>query len=168
MPEPPEKSAVINRFRVAHEKIPLIVQIRELLITYLPIVTIHISPRRVRILDRLESFGMCLVRSQTGSAVNAVQMAESMAFRGYEVVDYEVAIQAAIEIGWVEPSDAPNSFRPTQMGTEIREKVEQLTDEYFYGPWTVLTKDETRRSYLIILTKLHEHFIKGKESDSHL
>ena len=61
-PEPPEKWAVINRFRVAHEKSPLIVEIRELLMYLLPTVTIHISLRRVRILDRLELFGMCLVR----------------------------------------------------------------------------------------------------------
>ena len=92
-------------------------------------------------------------------------MAESMAFRGYEVADYEVAIQAAIEIGWVEPSDAPNSFRPTQKGTELREKVEQLTDEYFYRPWTVLAKDETDALYSL-LTKLHESLISYGKSVS--
>ncbi|NTW88783.1 MAG: hypothetical protein HGB26_06610 [Desulfobulbaceae bacterium] len=40
-----------------------------------------------------------------GSAVNAAQMAERMSVRGYEENDYEVAIQAAIEIGWVEAAD---------------------------------------------------------------
>jgi len=168
-PEPPEKWAIVNRFRVAHEKSPLIVQIRELLMyLYAYRDDSHLSAARPH-------FGQAgivwnVLNSLTGgSAVNAVQMAESMAFRGYEVADYEVAIQAAIEIGWVEPSDAPNSFRPTQMGTEIREKVEQLTDDYFYRPWTMLAKDETDALYSL-LTKLHESLIsygKSLASDSH-
>ena len=168
--EPPEKWAIVNRFRVAHEKSPLIVQIRELLMyLYAYRDDSHLSAARPHF-GRAGIVWNVLNSLTGGSAVNAAQMAESMAFRGYEAADYEVAIQAAIEIGWGEPSDVPNSFRPTQMGIELREKVEQLTDEYFYGPWTVLTNDETDELFAL-LTKLREQLIeykKAKESDSHL
>ncbi len=33
-------------------------------------------------------------------AVTAKQMAEKMTFHGYELSDYEVALQATVEIGW--------------------------------------------------------------------
>lgn len=164
-PEPPQKWAVVNRFRVADETSPLIAQIRELLMYLFAYRDdSHLSAARPH-------FGQAgivwnvLSSIASGSAVNAVQMAENMAFRGYEAADYEVAIQAAIEIGWVEPSDTPSLFRPTQKGTELREKVEQLTDEYFYGPWAVLANNEADDLYGL-LTKLHEQLAAYGKSNS--
>ncbi len=98
-----------------------------------------------------------------GEAVTAEQMAESMEFRGYDVNDYEVAIQAAVEIGWIETSDAPGKFRPTQKGRELREKVETLTNEYFYRPWSVLTQEELDELYGL-LTKFHEQLMANHKS----
>ncbi len=88
-----------------------------------------------------------------GDAINAEQMAEKMAFRGYEVDDYEIAIQAAVEVGWVEGVDQPSIFRPTQQGKELCEQVEHLTNEYFYAPWSVLIQNEIDELY-DLLTKL--------------
>ncbi|HSG43464.1 MAG TPA: hypothetical protein VLA72_09950 [Anaerolineales bacterium] len=169
-PEPPEKWAIIKRFRVADERSPLIVQIRELLMylfayrddSHLSAAHPHFGQAGIvwNVLGSVAS----------GSAVNAVQMAESMAFRGYEEADYDVAIQAAIEIGWVEAADGPNSFRPTQKGAELREKVERLTDEYFYNSWTVFTREEIDTLYGLLL-KLREKLVeykKAKENDSQL
>ena len=105
-----------------------------------------------------------------GSAVNTEQMAERMSLRGYEESDYEVAIQAAVEIGWVEAAETPNAFRPTPNGREVCEQVERLTDEYFYRPWSVLTGGEPDELYTL-LTKLHEKLVLYKKtltSDSHL
>jgi hypothetical protein len=98
-----------------------------------------------------------------GSAVNAEQMTERMSFRGYEEGDYEVAIQAAVEIGWVEAVDAPRAYRPTAKGREIREQVERLTDEYFYHPWSVLT-DQELDEFHVLLTKLHEQLSAFKKT----
>jgi DNA-binding MarR family transcriptional regulator len=82
-------------------------------------------------------------------------MSEVMSFRGYDVEDYDVAIQAAIEIGWVEAAEIPGTFRPTQKGRDLREQVEQLTDEYFFRPWSVL-KDEELAELSDLLTRLRD------------
>jgi hypothetical protein len=167
--EPPEKWAVIKRFRVADEKSPLIVQIRELLMylfayrddSHLWAARPHFGQAGIvwNVLGSIAS----------GNALNATQMAEHMAFRGYEKADYEVAIQAAIEIGWVEAGETPNSFRLTQKGAELREEVEQLTDQYFYRPWRVLTKGEIDSLYdlLINLRDALVSYRKSQAGDSH-
>ena len=168
-PEPPEKWAVLNRFHVADKKSPLIVQIREALMdlfayrddSHLSAAHPHFGQAGI-VWDVLGSVW-------SGSAANAEQMAERLSFRGYEENDYEVAIQAAVEIGWVEASDKSNAFRPTPKGREIREQVERLTDEYFYRPWSVLINDELDELYAL-LTKLHDQLIvfkKAKAGDSH-
>ena len=168
-PEPPEKWAIIKRFRVANEKSPLIVQIRELLLYLFAFRDdAHLSAARPH-------FGQAgivwnvLGSIAGGSAVNAAQMAESMTFRGYDMADYDVAIEAAIEIGWVEAGETPNTFRPTKKGTELREQVEELTDEYFYRPWSVLKQEEIDSLY-VLLTKLRNGLIeyrKAEKGDRH-
>jgi hypothetical protein len=162
-PEPPEKWAIATRFRVADEKSPLIAQIRELsmdLFAYRD--DSHLSAARPH-------FGQAgivwdvLGSVANGSAVNARQMAEKMTFRGYEEEDYQVAFQAAIQIGWVEAADMPNAYRPTAKGSEIRVQVERQTDGYFYRPWSVLSDKELEEFY-ILLTKLHEQLIAFKKT----
>ncbi len=101
-PEPPEKWAIIKRFRVADEKSPLIVQIRELLM-YL--FAYHDDSHLSAAHPYFGQAGIVwsvLGAIASGSAVNTAKMAESLTFRGFEKADYDVAIQAAIEIGWVE------------------------------------------------------------------
>ena len=88
-------------------------------------------------------------------AVTAKQMAEKMTFRGYEVSDYEVALQAAVEIGWAEVDNRPDTFRLSQEGKELREQAEQLTNGYFYTPWSVLIQGEIDELY-DLLTKLRD------------
>jgi hypothetical protein len=89
-------------------------------------------------------------------------MAEKLAFRGYEAGDYEVAIQAAVGVGWAEEAHVPGKFRPTEAGRELREKAEQLTNDYFYRPWSVLTQGERDELYHL-LTKLRDQLhVYGK------
>jgi hypothetical protein len=162
-PEPPQKWAIVKRFRVANEGSPLIVQIKESLMDLFAYRDdAHLSAA-------YPHFGQAgIVWSVLGSiwkrsAVNASQMAEAMSFRGYEEDDYEVAIQAAVELGWVEPSDIHNTYRITQKGRELREQVERLTDEYFYHPWSVLAEKDIDKLYNL-LTKLHEQLVVYKKS----
>ena len=169
-PEPPEKWGIIKRFRVAGSNSPLIVQIRELLLYLIAYRDdSHLSAAHPH-------FGQAgivwnvLGSIASGSAINAAQMAESMTFHGYDTADYEVAIQAVIEIGWVEAGETPNTFRPTKKGTELREQVDELTDKYFYSTWSVLTQEEFETLF-ILLTKLRDglmEYRKANESDSHL
>jgi hypothetical protein len=169
-PEPPDKWAVIHRFHAAGERDFVIAQIRESLMdlfayrddSYLSAARPHFGGAGIL----WEVLGAIV----NGSAVNAEQMAERLSLRGYEESDYEVAIQAAVKIGWVESSDAPNSWRPTAKGRKLREEVERQTDEYFYRPWSILTDEELKEMHSL-LSKLHEQLIvfrKAKESDSHL
>jgi len=154
-PEPPEKWAIVKRFRVANIQSPLIVQIKELLLDlYAYRDDAHLSAA-------YPHFGQAGIAWSVlgyiakGIAINAKQMAETMTFRGYDVEDYEVAIAATVELGWVEPSRMEGSFCVTQKGREIRKEVDQLTDEYFYRPWSVLSEQDTNELY-DLLTKLHD------------
>lgn len=154
-PEPPQKWAIIKRFRVADKDSSWLPQIREYLMDLFAYRDdSHLSASHPH-------FGQAgIVWSVLGSiwnggAVTVEQMTESLAFRGYEVDDYEVAIQAAIEIGWVEAADIAFAFRPTSHGRELREQAERLTNEYFYKPWSAMEQDELDEMYEL-LTKLRD------------
>jgi hypothetical protein len=154
-PEPPRKWAVEKRFRVADNHSPLIVQIREYLMDLFAYRDdSHISASHPH-------FGQAgIVWSVLGSlwrkdTVTAEQLAQSMPFRAYEVNDYEVALQAAVQIGWAEWAEGMETYRITEKGRALREQVEQLTNEYFYSPWSVMTNSELDELYELLL-KLRE------------
>jgi hypothetical protein len=160
--EPPVKWAIINRFRVADKASPWLVQVREYLMDLFAYRDdSHLSAARPHF-NRAGIVWSVLGSLWTGAALTAEQMAERQAFRGYEVDDYRVAIQAAVGVGWAEQADVPGKFRPTQMGRELRQQVEQLTDEYFYRPWSVFTQAELDELY-DLLAKLREELdVYGK------
>ena len=154
-PEPPEKWAILNRFRVADEQYPPIMQIREFLMDLFAYRDdSHLSASRPHF-NEAGIVWIVLGSLWHGDAVNAGQMAEKMAFRGYEVEDYEIAIQAALELGWVEHGTRDDTFRLTEQGTQLREQAERLTNEYFYVPWSVLMPDELDELYEL-LTRLRD------------
>ncbi len=154
-PEPPEKWAILKRFRVADEYDPLIVKIREYLLDLFAYRDdSHLSASRPHF-NQAGIVWMVLGALWNRDAVTAKQMAEKMTFRGYEVSDYEVALQATVEIGWAEVDDRPVTFRLSQQGKELREQAEQLTNEYFYTPWSVLMQNEIDELY-VLLTKLRD------------
>ncbi len=141
-PEPPEKWAILKRFRVATEYDPVIVRIRDYLMDLFAYRDdSHLSASRPHF-NQAGIVWIVMGELWSHDAVNAVQMAEKMTFRGYDVSDYEVAIQAAVEIGWAELDDRPGRFRLSQEGKNLREQAEHLTNEYFYTPWSVLVPDE--------------------------
>lgn len=152
-PEPPGKWAVLKRFRVADEQYPPIMQIREYLMDLFAYRDdSHLSASRPQF-NEAGIVWLVLGGLWTGDALNAEQMAEKWLFRGYEVADYEIAIQAAMEIGWVELAERPDMFRLTEQGRQLRSQAEQLTDAYFYAPWNVLVQDELDELYAL-LTRL--------------
>ncbi|HKY56314.1 MAG TPA: hypothetical protein VJM08_18500, partial [Anaerolineales bacterium] len=160
--EPPQKWAILKRFRIADKDNPWLSQIREYLMdSFAYRDDSHLSAARPHF------GGAGIIWSVLGSiwkgdAVTVEQMTESMAFRGYGVDDYEVAIQAAIEIGWAESAEIAFAFRPTQKGRELREQVERLTNEYFYRPWSVLGQDELSEMY-DLLTRLRDQLRNYKK-----
>ncbi len=169
-PEPPEKWAILRRFRVATDYDPLIVRIREYLMDLFAYHDdSHLSAARPHF-NRAGIIWIVIGALWNKEAVTAEQMAEKMAFRGYEDSDYEVALQAAVEIGRAEVDYRPDTFRLSRQGKELYEQVERLTDEYFCAPWSVLVQDEIDELYEL-LTELHDElstFRRSKISgDSH-
>ena len=151
----PQRWAVFRRFRVATRQSPVLVKIREYLMDLFAYRDdSHLTAARPHF-NQAGIVWSTLGAVSSGSAVTAARMAETMAFRGYEVEDYDIALRAAKEIGWIEESDSAGSYRLTERGTQLREQVEAKTDEYFYQPWSALTHDELDELY-DLLTKLRD------------
>jgi len=166
--EPPEKWAILKRFRAADKNSPVLVKIREYLMDLFAYRDdSHLSAARPHF-NQAGIVWSVLGAVWDGSAVTAEKMAESMSFRGYETNEYEIALQAAVEIGWLEETEPPGNFGVTQKGRELREQVERQTDEYFYRPWSVLTQEELDELN-DLLTKLRERLreFRKSASDSH-
>ena len=162
-PEPPEKWAIVNRFRVADKDSPSLIRVREYLMDLFAYRDdSHLSASRPHF-NQAGIVWSVLGSLWTSEAVTAKQMAERLAFRGYEVDDYEVAIEAAIGVGWAEAADVPGKFRLTQMGMELREQAEQLTNVYFYRPWSLLKQEELDELY-DLLTKLRNQLDAYRKS----
>lgn len=154
-PEPPEKWAILIRFRVVDEYSPLIVQIRECLMDLFAYRDdAHLAASRP-LFNNAGIIWLVLGSLSSGEAVNAGQMADRMSFRGYDAEQYEIAIQAAIELGWAEEAERPNTFRLTDEGRQLRAEAEQRTDDYFYAPWSALATDELDELYAL-LSRLHD------------
>lgn len=80
-----------------------------------------------------------------GHARFAAEVASAAAFRGYDVADYETALRSLVARGWIEDAQGDGRYQATAAGNALRERVEALTDTYFYTPWAVLPPDEVRR-----------------------
>ncbi len=153
--EPPEKWAIYKRFRVATKASPVLVKIREYLMDLFAYRDdSHLSAARPHF-NQAGIAWLVLGAASESDSVNAAKIAENTSFRGYEVDDYQVALQAAKEIGWLEEAGESGIFRITQKGKDLRERVEHETDEYFYRPWSVLTQEELDELYEA-LTKLRD------------
>lgn len=154
-PEPPHKWAILKRFHVADKASPLIVQIREYLMDlYAYRDDAHISASRP-FFGRAGIAWSVLGSLWKGEALTAEKMAETMALRGYDVPEYEVALKACRQLGWAEQVDSIGTFQITAKGRELRERAEQLTNQYFYAPWSVMTQEELDELY-DLLWKLRE------------
>jgi len=152
---PPEKWAIVKRFRVMTRISPVIVQIREhLMDVYAYRDDAHLSAARPYF-NEAGIVWNAFSSVNSGMAVNAEKIAEALSFRGYEASHYAAALQAATEAGWVESADLPDTYRSTSKGREMYEQVEKLTDEYFYRPWKVFSQNELDEFYAL-LTNLRE------------
>lgn len=149
--EPPEKWAIHKRFRVAKKNSPVLVKIREYLMDlYAYRDDSHLEAARPHF-NQAGIVWLTLGAASEADSVTAAKIAESASFRGYEANDYQIALQAAKEIGWLEEDGESGIFRITQKGKELREQAEAQTDEYFYRPWSALTQEELDELYDLLL-----------------
>ena len=154
-PEPPYKWATVHRFRVANTDSPGIVQIRECL---MDVLAYHDDARLSAARPYFNEAG--IVWSAFSSVwrdhtATADKIAEALAFRGYEAEHYAAALQAAAEAGWLEKTDAPETYRLTPKGEKMQDQVEMLKDGYFYRPWAIFSQNELDEFYSL-LEKLRE------------
>ena len=157
-PQPPEKWAILKRFHVTDNGSSLITRIRDSLMDLFAYRDdCHLSAS-------YPHFGQAgMIWSVLGSlwsqeTVTAEKMAETHSFRGYEANEYEIALQAAVQLGWAEETGDSNVYRITLQGRAIRQDAERLTNEYFYAPWSVLTPGELEELY-DLLSKLKDELI---------
>ena len=153
--EPPQKWAIAKRFRVATKNSPLIVKIREGLMDLLAYHDdAHLAAARPYFNEAgivWSAFG-CV---WSGRAATPEKIAQALAFHGYEAEHYAAALQAATEAGWLELTEEPGTYRTTSKGQEMHEKVEKLTDEYFYRTWSAFSQNELDEFHSL-LEKLRE------------
>ena len=160
--EPPAKWAISRRFRVAEKDSPPIVQIREYLMDIFAYRDdSHLAAARPHF-NEAGIVWLVLGTLVEAGTVTPAQIAEKLEFRGYEPFDYQIALDAAVEVGWAELTDTPGMYRPTAQGSELRDKVEKQTDDYFYRPWSVMTFEELDELYTQ-LTKLHDQLVAFKK-----
>ncbi len=83
----------------------------------------------------------------------AADLYDQLAYRGYSRHNYADALKTLAARRWVQSNN--DKYEPTDTGRIAREKVEQLTDDYFYAGWSCLDEDEFEEFYAI-LKKLKE------------
>lgn len=73
-------------------------------------------------------------------AATAVQVAEKLAFRGYDEAAYTEALQACCLRGLLQNDNG--TYQVTEAGQKLRQEAEQATDRIFYAPWDNLYAPE--------------------------
>lgn len=91
-----------------------------------------------------------------GQATSADTIYTQLAYRGYSRQEYAASLQELTTRNWliVIPAE-PDHYQVTDTGREIRQKVEQLTDNYFYSPWSDLSEGEVAETKAL-LQQLHD------------
>jgi hypothetical protein len=150
-PPPPDHWAVVKRFSLLGQESPLIVRIREYLLDLHAIYDdCHYAAAHPHF-GRAGIAWLVLGALDKNDTVTAEQLADDLLFRGYDASHYEVALQAAAQIGWAQLVNTSGAYCITAKGRELREQVEHLTNEYFYATWSLLHPNELDELYELLL-----------------
>lgn len=84
------------------------------------------------------------------------QLVEALPHRGFSDLEYQQALCDLAGRGWVEQT--LTGFKVTEKGARVRQKIEQITNQYYFSPWKVLKQDDLE-AFVSILEKLHQHLI---------
>ena len=77
-----------------------------------------------------------------GSAKSADELFDQLAYRGFATEDFAHALSHLSAKGWLETADSGKTYTVTVAGQKARDKIEALTDQYFYAPWKTLSTEE--------------------------
>lgn len=89
-----------------------------------------------------------------GQANSAQTVYEQIPFRGYTAEEYNEVLQGLVSRQWL-TANADDTYSVTDEGKSMWAQVEQLTDKYFYAPWSTLAEDEVL-TVKDLLNQLHE------------
>jgi hypothetical protein len=92
-----------------------------------------------------------------GEASNAEELAEKLPYRSYTAEEYQKALDQLVELSWAEVGEGVYQISDT--GKELREKVEEDTNAFYFDPWKVLS-DEALDLLGGLLTELKETNLK--------
>ncbi|MEO5952952.1 MAG: hypothetical protein ABIQ44_10860 [Chloroflexia bacterium] len=90
-----------------------------------------------------------------GQASSAEDVFEALSHRGYSRSEYAGGLNGLVGQGYLEGDNEGEGYRVSEKGREMRAVVEKATDEYFYGPWRVLSVREQERM-VKLLTRLRD------------
>ncbi len=76
-----------------------------------------------------------------GQARTPKSLADQLTYRGYSVKDYQDALAALAERGWV--TETTEGFEVTELGASVRQEAEDATDQYCRSLFDVLTSEQS-------------------------
>lgn len=94
-----------------------------------------------------EAFSLVCARA----ADSAASLFAQLAHRGYSCGEYAAALEILTRRSWLERAGTDGAYRVSANGREVREVVEQLTDSYFYAPWSCLAEAEIAELHALLL-----------------
>src|SRR5207244_3258065 len=86
-----------------------------------------------------------------GEADSAASLFEQLAYRGYSSSEYAAALETLTRRSWLAPAATAGAYRVTADGRAARALVEQLTDSYFYAPWSCLPEAQIAELRALLL-----------------
>jgi hypothetical protein len=86
-----------------------------------------------------------------GEADSAATLFDQLAYRGFSVGEYAAALEILTRRNWLEPATLANTYRVTAAGHTARALVEQLTDSFFYAPWSCLPEAKVAELRALLL-----------------
>lgn len=78
-----------------------------------------------------------------GEATTAEKLNERLPYRQYTMEDYQGRLGDLVQRSWIE--EGAEGYLVTEAGKKIRDEAEAATNEYYFGPWIVLTDPELAR-----------------------
>jgi hypothetical protein len=75
-----------------------------------------------------------------GDAATLDDLAQKLSRHGYSRAEYGEAVDDLVARRWL--TEAAGAYRVTSAGHDVRQAAEDLTDDYFYAPWSCLDEDE--------------------------
>lgn len=93
-----------------------------------------------------------------GEVTTAGAINRHLAHRGYARYETAATLATLADRDWIVPVGDLGEYRPTAAGQEVRRRAEEVTDRYFYAPWSILSADE--------IAELRELLMRLRDSNS--